>query len=328
MTADMQIAQAQAADRQGFDSVWLGDHLIDFIAEAGPEGPLESFTLMTAIGAVTERVRLAWSVLNPSFRNPALLAKMLATLDQISHGRVICSIGAGWFEQEYAAYDIPFIADHGERIAQGREVAQLLKTLWTTPAPERVTFEGRYVRVRNLPFNPVPYQRPHPPIWIGGDSDATLANVTELADGWMIARAGLERVVEGTSTPDWPTRPMTVAKMMQILVGETPQEAEAEAQEYWAAIEGQLQGALYQSFDDFRENAIVGTPEECVSQLAGLEERGLNYVLTLFRDAAHQERVARLILPLLAEPALVSKKRAITQCPPVATGTGGAWHNH
>jgi alkanesulfonate monooxygenase SsuD/methylene tetrahydromethanopterin reductase-like flavin-dependent oxidoreductase (luciferase family) len=64
-------------------------------------------------------------------------------------------------------------------------------------------------------------------------------------------------------------------------------------------------GTLYPSFDDFREKAIVGTPEECVSQFAGLEGRGLNYVLTLFRDAEHQERVARLILPLLAEPALV-----------------------
>jgi alkanesulfonate monooxygenase SsuD/methylene tetrahydromethanopterin reductase-like flavin-dependent oxidoreductase (luciferase family) len=305
MTADMQIAQAKAADRQGFDSVWLGDHLMDSMAEAGPEGPLESFTLMTAIGAVTERVRLAWSMLNPSFRNPALLAKMLATLDQISHGRVICSIGAGWFEQEYTAYDIPFIADHGERLVHAREVVQLLKTLWTTPAPERVTFEGRYVRVRNLPFNPVPYQRPHPPIWIGGDSDATLANVTELADGWVVARAGLERVEEGMSTSDWPTRPMTVGKMIQILVGETPQEAEAEAEAYWAAIEGQPVGTLYPSFDDLREKSIVGTPEECVSQFAGLEGRGLNYVLTLFRDAEHQERVARLILPLLAEPALV-----------------------
>ena len=89
------LEQARAADRQGFDSVWLGDHLIDYRGEPySPEGPLESFTLMTAIGAVTSRIRLAWGMLNPSFRNPAVLAKMLATLDQITEGRVICSLGA------------------------------------------------------------------------------------------------------------------------------------------------------------------------------------------------------------------------------------------
>ena len=93
-------------------------------------------------------------MLNPSFRNPAVLAKMLATLDQITHGRVICTLGAGWFQDEYTAYDVPFLEDHDERIAQEREVAQLLVQLWTHPAPQRTTFEGRYVRVRDLAFNP------------------------------------------------------------------------------------------------------------------------------------------------------------------------------
>ena len=90
------LGQARAADRQGFESIWLGDHLIDYRDRVAPEGPPDSFTLMTAIGAQTSRIRLAWGMLNPSFRNPALLAKMLATLDQITGGRVICSLGAGW----------------------------------------------------------------------------------------------------------------------------------------------------------------------------------------------------------------------------------------
>ena len=113
---------------------------------------------MTAIGATTQtRATGVRKTLNPSFRNPALLAKMLATLDQITHGRVICTLGAGWFEGEYRAYDIPFIEDHDARIDQEREVAQLLKQLWTHPAPARVTFEGRYVTVRELPFSPTPF---------------------------------------------------------------------------------------------------------------------------------------------------------------------------
>ena len=150
-------------------------------------------------------------MLNPSFRNPAVLAKMLATLDQITEGRVICSLGAGWLKPEYEAYDVPFIDDHDERIAHEREVVQLLKQLWTHPAPERVTFEGDYVRVRDLAFNPVPYQRPHPPIWIGGDSEATVALALELGDGWVPLMRGQPDIVrELRADPSWPDRPMSV----------------------------------------------------------------------------------------------------------------------
>ena len=320
VTIDEQIAQAKAADRQGFHSVWLGDHLMDFEArrrdgdegaqdrrhlhpdrEANPERPPDSFTLMTAIGAVTERVHLAWAVLNPSFRNPALFAKMLATLDQISHGRVICSLGAGWFQAEYDAYDIPFIEDHGERLVQAREVAELLKALWTNPAPERVNYEGKYVRVRDLAFNPAPYQKPHPPIWIGGDSDATLANVKAVADGWILSMADLDRVEEAKAAPDWPSRPLAIARTALIAVGETPERAEAEAGEFYEAIRNEAIGIRYSSYDEFRASAIVGTPTECRDQLAERAERGLTTILTMFRDMAHQELVADLLLPLLSQ---------------------------
>src|SRR5690348_16892686 len=91
---DAVLNEAREADRQGFDSVWLFDHLMDWRGHHGPDGPYDSFTLMTAIGAVTRRVRLAWAMLNPSFRHPAVLAKSLATLDHITRGRVICSLGA------------------------------------------------------------------------------------------------------------------------------------------------------------------------------------------------------------------------------------------
>src|SRR5690349_908197 len=129
------LEQAQPPDRQAFASVWLGDHLIDYRNRVTPDGPYDSFTLMSAIGATTTSIRLAWGMLNPSFRNPAVLAKMLATLDVITQGRVVCSLGAGWLKPEYEQYDVPFIEDHDERIAQEREVVQLFKELWTRPAP-------------------------------------------------------------------------------------------------------------------------------------------------------------------------------------------------
>lgn len=210
--ADAVLDEARLADAHGFHSVWTGDHVLGIRGEPSPDQPLETWTLMTAIGAVTERVQLGFAMLNPSFRNPALLAKMLATLDRITHGRVICSLGAGWFQDEYTAYGFPFIEDHDARIRQEREVALLLKELWTHPVPERVTFEGEFVSVRDLPFNPAPHQRPHPPIWIGGNSGATQALVKEFADGWVLLSAGDVQSVlrEALAAPDWPTRPLAI----------------------------------------------------------------------------------------------------------------------
>src|SRR5262249_22129592 len=111
------LEEARQADLQGFDSVWLNDHMMGLRTAHSPAEPLDSLTLMTTIGAMTTRVRLAWGMLNPSFRPAAVLAKMLATLDVLTGGRVICSIGAGWLKEEYLAYGVPFFADHAERNA-------------------------------------------------------------------------------------------------------------------------------------------------------------------------------------------------------------------
>jgi len=258
--ADAILAEARAADEQGFDSVWTGDHLLGIRGEPVADGPLETWTLMTAIGAVTERVRIGFAMLNPSFRNPALLAKMLATLDQITHGRVICSLGAGWFEDEYTAYRIPFVADHDARIAHEREVALLLKQLWTHPAPERTSFRGDYVETRDLPFNPRPYQQPHPPIWIGGNSPATQALVRELADGWVLLGLGDVRsvLVEALAHPDWPTRHLTI-------VG----------------------GITLQA-----DNSL----EHCEQRIGELAEWGVNYLRMTFANAEQQAAFAREVL--------------------------------
>jgi FMNH2-dependent dimethyl sulfone monooxygenase len=295
------LDQARQADEQGFDSVWLFDHLMGFRGVDVPDEPLDSFTLMTAVGAVTARVRLAWAMLNPSFRNPAVLAKMVATLDVITNGRVICTLGAGWFEDEYRAYDIPFLADHEDRIAHEREVALLCKELWTRPAPDRVTFEGRFVRARELPFNPRPVQQPHPPIWIGGDSDGTLALVKELADGWVMLRSGnpetLSRVL---SAPDWPTRPMTVARTAQVFVGPTRTEAVAEATRAFEAGEAGPAASL----EALLQSAIIGSPDECVARIEEMGRWGINYLRVGFTSIDQQAMFARTVLPLTVQAML------------------------
>src|SRR5438045_601172 len=127
---DAVFEEARLADQQGYDSIWLFDHLMGFRGDHTPDGPLDSFTLMTALGAVTSRVRLAWAMLNLSFRKPAVLAKMLATLDLITHGRVICSVGSGWFKEEYEAYDIPLVDDHDERVEFAPDAVRPMRELW------------------------------------------------------------------------------------------------------------------------------------------------------------------------------------------------------
>jgi alkanesulfonate monooxygenase SsuD/methylene tetrahydromethanopterin reductase-like flavin-dependent oxidoreductase (luciferase family) len=292
---DAVLDEARSADQQGFDSVWLFDHLMDIRGSQGPDGPMDSFVLMTAIGAVTTRTRLAWAMLNPSFDYPTVLAKRLATLDHITHGRVICTLGAGWFKDEYAAYDIPLLDDHDERIAQEREIILLLKQLWTHPAPEKVTFEGLYVRCFDLQFNPAPFQQPHPPIWVGGDSPATLALVKEQADGWVMLSSGnpetLGRVL---GEVDWPSRPMTLVRNAWIFAAETESSAIEQATQAFTA--GGIRGTL----DDFLRTSVLGTPEQCAARLREIESWGINYVRAAFASEEQQAIAARLVLPLLS----------------------------
>jgi alkanesulfonate monooxygenase SsuD/methylene tetrahydromethanopterin reductase-like flavin-dependent oxidoreductase (luciferase family) len=288
------IEEARLADDQGFDSVWLGDHIMNQAA------PLDAFTLMTAIGASTSRVRLAWSMLNANFRAPALLAKMVATLDQITEGRVICSIGSGSNPAEHVAYNIPVSQDHDARVQHTREVVQLLKELWTHPAPATTTFSGTQVQVKDLAFGPEPFQKPHPPIWLGGESASTIEMIKELADGWVtltrdVAHPSLapatDVVAATLAAPDWPTRPMTVVLGTRIFVAPKHEQAVAQAE-----------AALGDATGKFGE--IVGTPDECRERIAELESVGINYLRATCADLEHQEAIADLLISHVAEGAL------------------------
>jgi len=299
---DALFDEARAADRQGYDSIWLSDHLMEWRGEPGPKLPLDSFTIMTALGAVTTRTRLAWAMLNLNFRTPAVLAKMLATLDQVTRGRVICTVGAGWFKDEYEAYDLLFVEDHDERIAQAREAITLIRDLWTHPAPERVSFEGRYYTVRNLAFTPAPYQKPHPPIWFGGDSDVTQAVVRDIADGWVMLRTSAERLTAALQSSSWPRRPMTLVRNSRIVLGDT----RGEALETVARLVEHYRGAqaMPASLEEFVERFIVGTREECLRQIAAIEASGVNYLRLAFEEPPHQEQVAQELIQVARfEPA-------------------------
>jgi len=169
---------AQAADEAGLDSVWCVDHVVGIPLE--DVAVLEGWTELTAVAAVTRRVRIGHQVLCAAFRPPALLAKMAATLDVISGGRLILGLGAGWHEPEYTqyGYEFPPIAT---RLARLDETLAILRAMWSE---ERVSFEGRHFTLRQAVCNPKPVQR-RLPIMVGGGGEKVLLRlVARHADVW------------------------------------------------------------------------------------------------------------------------------------------------
>jgi len=170
-------AAALEFDRLGFHSVWVCDHLYGVPM---PQIPiLEAWSELAAVAAVTERVELGTLVTPPFFRNPAVLAKQIATVDQIAGGRVIPGLGAGWFQAEFDGYGCPFPSLR-ERMRALEESAELMVRLWTE---EQVTYEGTWARTRDARCEPKPARRP--PLLIGGGGERVLMGIAvRHADIW------------------------------------------------------------------------------------------------------------------------------------------------
>lgn len=174
-------AKAQWAETHGFTWFSVMDHLIQIGNVGAPDEPfMEGWTVLTGLAAVTNRIRLATLVSSVHYRNPALLAKMAAGVDQISRGRLTFGIGAGWFETEYRQYGWEFPPRPAVRIRQMEEAVRLIKSMWTE---KRTNFEGKYFRAEDAILEPKPIQKPHPPIMIGGGGEQlTLRAVARHAD--------------------------------------------------------------------------------------------------------------------------------------------------
>lgn len=153
----------QEADELGFDTAFVFDHFIPIYSD--PNGPcLEGWTLLSALAAQTKRVKVGVLVTGNTYRHPAVLAKMAATVDHVSNGRLILGIGAAWFELEHTAYGIPFYTP-GERARRLGEAVEVMKLLFTQP---KSTFAGKYYQLKDALCEPKPVQKPHPPLLIGG----------------------------------------------------------------------------------------------------------------------------------------------------------------
>lgn len=182
----------RAADEYQYDSIWISDHIVipKSTASKYPYAPdghldleaaqhyLEPLTVLSYLAGVTERVALGSSVLILPYRNPLLVAKMVATLDVLSRGRVILGVGVGWMREEFAALNLPTFEERG---AATDEYIRILRELWTKDWPR---YNGRFYSFDEVRFYPKPVQKPHPPIWVGGHTKAAIRRAARLGDGW------------------------------------------------------------------------------------------------------------------------------------------------
>ena len=188
---------AKAAEKAGFDRFTVSDHFFSW--EKGIElQSYEAWTIIALLVPQTERIRLGTLVTSHSYRNPALLAKIVANLDNASNGRIDLGIGAGWKEPEYEAYGYPFPSTK-TRILQLREALQIINLLWTEEKP---SFNGEYYKIKETMFLPKPVQKPRVPIWVGTQTlkapmmEETIARYADGLDYEIITSADFTQKME------------------------------------------------------------------------------------------------------------------------------------
>lgn len=203
VSADAIYESARLAEQLGLDSLWSNDRLFGPVdlASAYPYTPdgkmlrdpyqarLDPLLTLGVVAGMTERIALGTGVINVPYRDPIVTAKMVATLDVLSRGRVILGAGLGWMKEEFDALNVPF----AQRAARTEEYLDVMKTLWRDGIAE---YAGQFCRFGRVHFEPKPAQRPHPPIWIGGYSDAAIHRALRIGDGWHPSRLTPEAFAE------------------------------------------------------------------------------------------------------------------------------------
>ncbi len=283
---------AQLADRVGIDSVWTWDH---FYALAGEEERpnFEAWQILPALAAVTERVKLGALVSGITYRHPAVLANMAATLDQISNGRAILGTGAAWNQTEHRAYGID-LGTPGERSRRFAEGAKIVRALLDG---ERITYAGKYYTLKNAVLNTRPVQKRLPMMIGGGGEQRTLRTTARYADMW-----------HGFGPPETLARKIGILRQHCADVGRDPAEIEiyggraicvredpAEGKRVLAEIASHHHGSRPQ-------DAIIGGPEEVAARLKTYWDVGVGGFIAGFPypyDTVTIERLAKEVLPRL-----------------------------
>ncbi|AKN16111.1 hypothetical protein MHAE_05122 [Mycobacterium haemophilum DSM 44634] len=302
------VRVSQTAEKYGFDSVWVCDHFLtlspdDYVKDAGiaanvdKRDPysrprslplLEGWTALTALARDTTRLRLGTSVLCNSYRHPSVLAKMAATLDVISEGRLDLGLGAGWFKREFEAYGIPFPPVR-DRVSALDESLQVIRAVWTEPHP---TYAGRFYTVDGAVCEPPPVQRPHPPLWVGGEGDRVQRIAAKSAQGLNVRWWSPQQV---TQRRDFLTRacesvgrdPDTLRLSVTVLLAPTDS--------------AEQQDRIRAEFASIPQTGLItGSPDSCVERIREYQDSGIDHFLFTIPHVAQSESldvVGRDLIP-------------------------------
>jgi F420-dependent oxidoreductase-like protein len=289
-----QLRIARHAEDLGFDGFFRSDHFLAmgrYLEAGGQPGPTDAWTTLSAIGDRTSRIRLGTLVTAATFRMPGPLAIAVAQADQMSGGRVELGLGAGWYEQEHAAYGVPFppVAERFDRL---EEQLAIVTGLWHTPDGEHFDFDGRHYQVTKSPALPKPVQTPGPPVIVGGAGPRrTPALAARYADEYNVPFATLEqtaqaygRVAEACAAIGRDTPPVWSAAQT-VACGRTDAEARTRAERM------------------FGTPPLSGTPDRVVDQIGTFAERGARRMFLQILDLAdldHLDVIASSVLPQLA----------------------------
>ena len=286
---------ALRAEELGFHSIWVYDHFHN-VPRPAHEAVFECWTTMAAISQRTSRIRLGQMVGCNSYRNPGLLAKITSTLDVISGGRLEWGIGAGWYENEYRGYGYEFPKPK-DRIGMLRESVEIVKSMWTNV---ETTYDGKYYKTVRANCDPKPLQKPTPPVWIGGGGEQlTLRVVAEHADCSNF----------GGKPDEW-ARKREILKGHCAAVGRD----ESEIRKTWSpevfirSTEKELtertKGGLWgDSVENWRDNNLVGTPEQVAEKIATYVKLGCSGFIPWcadYPDTETMELLATRVMPEFA----------------------------
>ena len=298
------LALGVHAEALGFDSLWVCDHLMLGCEDA----VLEGWTTLSALAGATRRASLGLIHQANLFRHPAVMAKMIATLDVLSDGRFILFLEAGTRRSEHVAYGLDWDDDAERRIARMEEALQLMRLLWSGPGPH--SFEGRHYRLHEAVCTPPPTQRPSPPLWLGNTNPQVLACVARHAQGWNttpIALNDLERaltelraacVAAGRDfdelelshetqvliAPDRATLNTRLAALLD-LAERRPSPGPGTPLDL-AALRAFARSEISElPISPLTERWLVGTPDQVTARIAAYQSAGISHFMLWFMDA-------------------------------------------
>lgn len=297
------LSVSRNAEKLGYDSIWSEDHLQSWIGEKNRD-TLECWTTLSALARETNSIRIGTLVTCQSYRHPSLLAKMAATVDNLSNGRLELGLGAGWYEDEYTRFGFKFQEPTAKRLNRLRETILILKGLWTQ---ETFSYSEDDLELKEAFCKPKPVQEPHPPIWIGGGGEKyTLKHTAELADGWNYGTLDPKGFAEKLSILkkycESEERFHEIKKSAEIFVfvdisNEKAEEKRKKFKDQY--LPGKPSEPREFFLSNYIKTALVGTPTQIEEKLREYEEIGISTFMFKIPDAARDNSLDLLAKRLL-----------------------------